>query len=434
MQRPNILYIHSHDTGRYVAPYGYAVSTPHYQRLAEEGVLFRQAFCAAPSCSPSRASLLTGQSAHSSGMQGLAHRGWSLNDYNQHIVHTLRTVGYTSTLIGVQHVATDASIIGYDQVVPLEHTTAEFVAPAAVDFLQHAPAEPFFAAVGFSETHRIFPEPDTDDDARWQRPPAPLPDTPATREDMAAFHASARRLDAGVGAVLDALDQTGLAERTLVICTTDHGLAFPRMKCTLTDSGTGVLLILRGPGGWEGGRVSDALVSHIDLFPTLCDMLEIPRPAWLQGTSLLPLLHDDAAQVNEAVFAGVTYHAAYEPQRSVRTQRWKYIRRFDGRDRPVLPNCDDGPSKDEWLRAGWADRPVAAEYLYDLVFDPHEMENRIADPSVAPILSEMRERLDRWMHDTNDPLLNGRAPAPPGAVVNDPDGISPNEPVISAEP
>src|SRR5215471_17617747 len=75
--RPNILYIHSHDTGRYIQPYGHAVATPHLQRLAEEGVLFRRNFCANPTCSPSRAALLTGCYPHENGMTGLAHRGWS---------------------------------------------------------------------------------------------------------------------------------------------------------------------------------------------------------------------------------------------------------------------------------------------------------------------------------------------------------------------
>jgi len=79
MARPNILYLHSHDTGRTIQPYGHAVATPHLQRLADQGVLFRRAFCAAPTCSPSRAALLTGQCPHSSGMLGLAHRGFRLN-------------------------------------------------------------------------------------------------------------------------------------------------------------------------------------------------------------------------------------------------------------------------------------------------------------------------------------------------------------------
>ncbi len=113
MPTPNILYIHSHDTGRYVQPYGYGVATPCIQRLAAEGVLFRQAFCAAPTCSPSRAALLTGQSAHSSGMLGLAHRGWKLHDYGQHILHTLKKIGYHTALAGIQHIAAGPDAVGH---------------------------------------------------------------------------------------------------------------------------------------------------------------------------------------------------------------------------------------------------------------------------------------------------------------------------------
>src|SRR3954464_2377057 len=156
MQRPNILYLHSHDTGRYLQPYGYAAPTPNLHRLATEGVLFRQAFSAAPTCSPSRAALLTGQSPHTSGMMGLAHRGFALRDYGQHIVHTLRAAGYTSTLIGMQHVAADPAVIGYDRVVDVPNSDVEVIAPAAVSFIAAQPQEPFFLDVGFSETHRPF--------------------------------------------------------------------------------------------------------------------------------------------------------------------------------------------------------------------------------------------------------------------------------------
>ncbi|MCD6291694.1 MAG: sulfatase [Anaerolineae bacterium] len=428
MSRPNILYIHSHDTGRYVQPYGHAVPTPNIQRLAEEGVLFRQAFSAAPTCSPSRAALLTGQCAHSSGMLGLAHRGFSLYDYRQHITHTLRGAGYTSTLIGVQHIARDASVIGYDRVIPVESNRVEHVAPAAAAFLRDHPAQPFFLSVGFIETHREFHEPSPQEDPRFCQPPHPVPDTPETRQDMAAFKASARVLDQGIGIVLDALESSGLAENTLVICTTDHGIAFPGMKCNLTDHGIGVMLILRGPGGFTGGQALDAMVSHIDIYPTLCDLLEIQRPPWLQGESLLPLIRGEVDEIHEEIFAEVTYHAAYEPKRAVRTRRWKYIRRFDGRDRPVLPNCDDSPSKDVWLQHGWRDRSVPEEQLYDLIFDPNEAHNLSDDPAMASVLEEMRGRLERWMRATDDPLLRGPVPAPPGARVNDPNGLSPREP------
>ena len=272
---PNILYLHSHDTGRYVQPYGYGVPTPRIQGLAEEGVLFRQGFCAASTCSASRACLLTGQYAHSNGMMGLAHRGWSLNDYSHHIVHTLRRAGYYSALIGEQHISKRPDIIGYDRVVKIDTTRVEDVAPVTIDILANPPRQPFFLSVGFFETHREFFEPLRNEDA-YTRPPANLPDLPETRRDMASFIASARSLDRGVGAVLDALERYDLARSTLVICTTDHGAAFPGAKATMSDRGVGVLLIMRGPGVFAGGKVIDALVSQIDLFPSICDVAGIP--------------------------------------------------------------------------------------------------------------------------------------------------------------
>ena len=435
MNRPNILYLHSHDTGRYIQPYGFAVPTPNLQRLAEQGMLFRQAFCSGPTCSPSRAALLTGQCAHSSGMLGLAHRGWSLSDYSQHIIHTLRPAGYRSTLIGMQHVSSrpeGPARIGYDQIVPVDTASVRHVSPAAAAFLRNAPDQPFFLSVGFSETHREFRDPEPADDPRYCRPPLPLPDTPATRDCMAGFRTTARAFDQGAGEVLAALDAAGLADNTLVICTTDHGIAFPGMKCNLTDHGIGVMLIMRGPGGFVGGRVCDALVSQVDIYPTLCEVLAIDPPRWLQGTSMMPLVRGEVDEINDAVFTEVSYHAAYEPQRAVRTRRWKYIRRYGDRDRPVLPNCDDSVSKDVWLAHGWRDRPVAREQLYDLVFDPNEACNVAGDPAVADVLGDMRKRLDDWMRATDDPLLSGRVPAPPGAKVNDPDGLSPQEPAQPA--
>lgn len=263
-------------------------------------------------------------------------------------------------------------------------------------------------------------------------PPAPIPNTPQTRLDMAAFKASARIMDQAVGDVLRALESSGLAENTLVISTTDHGIAFPGMKCNLTDHGIGIMLTMRGPGGFTGGNVSDAMVSHLDLFPTMCDIADVEHPAWLQGKSLGPLIRGEVAELHDEIFAEVNYHAAYEPKRAVRSKRWKYIRHFGGRGRPVLPNCDDSPSKTVWLDHGWGNQAVAAERLYDLVFDPDETRNMVADASASSALADMRGRLDRWMKATRDPLLEGPVKAPAGAKVNDPDGVSPREPVRDA--
>jgi arylsulfatase A-like enzyme len=437
--KPNILYIHTHDTGRYIQPYGYGIKTPNLQRLAEEGILFRQAFCAAPTCSPSRAAMLTGQSAHNSGMLGLAHRGFSLSDPKQHLVHTLKANGYTTILAGLQHLVHFSSCawkdLGYDSGlddIPAEDelgrsdrfSTTHLRAAA---FLENNPPEPFFLNVGFFETHRPYYLPE-ENDVDYTKPPAPLPDARATREDMNAFQQTAKIADRKIGVVLDALEASGLADRTLVICTTDHGIAFPLMKCNLTDHGTGVMLIMRDRGLFSGGKVVDSLISQIDLFPTLCDLIGIERPDWLQGNSFLPILKGETAEVNQQVFAEVTFHAAYEPQRMVRTKRWKYIRRFDGRKKPVLPNFDDSPSKSYLLGHGLLEQPRPQEMLFDLIHDPNETNNLIKDPHHAAVLAQLKEALHAWMAATDDPLLTHPiVPFPEDAIVNDPDADRPSD-------
>ncbi len=427
---PNILYLNSHDTGRYVQPYGHAIPTPNIQWLADQGVMFRHAFCAAPSCSGSRAALLTGSYCHSNGMMGLAHRGFTLHDYDQHIVRTLSAAGYHTELIGEQHVSIDPKTLGYDVVHKIENTRASSVAPAAIEALSAGIPEPFFLSVGFFETHRSFFAPSSVRDRVYSLPPPFLPDTPEIRQDVAAYKASARSLDHGVGSVLNTLNETGLDRNTLVICTTDHGLAFPTAKASLLDRGIGVMLILRG-AGFAGGIARDDLVSHIDLFPTICEVAGIDPPAWLQGRSLVPLVSDTEPPASRReIFSELTYHAAYEPQRSIRTERFKYIRRFDEYPFPVLANCDDSPSKDAYLARGWARRPVSREALHDLFFNPGEGRNLIDDPDYAGVASDLRARLEQWMEDTGDPLLDGPVPAPPGARINAQDQLSADDPTF----
>jgi arylsulfatase A-like enzyme len=430
---PNILYIHSHDTGRYVQPYGHQVPTPNIQMLADQGVFFRQAFCAAPTCSGSRASFLTGQYCHSNGMFGLAHRGWSLNDYGEHLIHPLREAGYHSTLIGEQHVSQDPKVIGYDDVVEVDSNHAGDIAPTTNAVLRDLP-EPFFLSVGFFETHREFQVPTSVRDSLYSLPAPGMPDTAATREDMAAFKASARSLDQGIGSVLNELYGLGLAERTLIVCTTDHGLAFPRAKATLFDRGTGVMLLMRGPGGFSGGKVIDSMVSHLDVYPTLCEVAGADKPDFLQGTSLMPLIRGDVPRLHEEVFTEMTFHAAYEPMRAIRTDRWKYIRRFHDYEHPVLANCDDSSTKSAMIEAGWGEQRVPREQLYDLVLDPSESRDLSGDPAHGEVLSTLRERLERWMEETDDPLRHGPVEPPPGAIVNRQDAVSPAEEPRGVDP
>ena len=434
--RPNIVYLHSHDTGRYIQPYGYGLRSPNLQRLAESGVTFRRAFCAAPTCSPSRASLLTGQSAHNSGMTGLAHRGFRLNDPTQHLATTLRDAGYRTVLAGVQHVTQgDPKELGYTDVSGLTHHDTPSTVTTAVDTIRRAagePDRPFFLDAGFFETHRPFPSTPGGTDP-YLAPPPTLPDTPRTRRDMAEYQQSLTILDSAYGDILDALDASGLADTTLVIATTDHGIAFPWMKCNLTDHGTGVLLIMRGPGGFGGGRVSDALISQIDLYPTICELAGIDRPAWLQGHSMLPLMRNETGTIREELFAEVTYHAAYEPQRMIRTDSHTLIRRFGDRRNPVLPNLDDSPSRDEVLDAGYADVQLPELQLYDNMLDPQQRRNLFDSPDHRGVRADLLARLDRWMEETDDPLRHGDVPIPPGGRVNDPSSNTFSEDLLEAD-
>ncbi|MHB1463275.1 MAG: sulfatase family protein [Armatimonadota bacterium] len=427
MGHPNVIYIHSHDTGRYIQPYGYSVDTPNLQRFAEQGVLFRNAYSAAPTCSPSRASLLTGQYPHQNGMVALAHLGGVLSEPSHHLASFLKSNGYATALAGVQHVASAEKLpdLGYDRLLYAENhpvwandfeSQNDWFAQAACDYILKSDGKhPFFLDCGFMLTHRMgdgeqwhttrhAPE----GDARYVRPPAPLPDTPEVRQDFADFGVAVNRLDTCIGRVLDALELAGLADNTLVVITTDHGIAYPLMKCNLTSHGTGVLLMMRyQTSGLHGGRVMDGLVSHVDLFPTICEVAGLTAPDWLEGCSLMPML-SAGSTIREEAFAEVNWHAAAEPMRSVRTLRYNYIRRFAPQSGPVLPNCDDSASKTLFRQAGWDHRTQVAEELYDLLFDPNEACNRASDASYAQPLAEMRSRLQRWMEQTNDPLLTGR--------------------------
>ncbi|MHC4982990.1 MAG: sulfatase family protein [Planctomycetota bacterium] len=428
----NILYLHCHDLGRYIQPHGYAIPAPNVQRLAEQGVLFRQAFAAAPTCSPSRAALVTGQWPHCCGMFGLASEKWGFtpNDYRHHIAAYLKARGYETALSGVQHVARlpwhNPRDMGYDHLlnhVPtkLENHQPDRTASAAVEFLRRKHERPFFLSVGFLEPHRfnrgdrrvfsqeIGTEP-ADIDDRYCLPMPHQPDMPVTRREMANFKQAVEVVDSKMGAVLDALADSGLSDETLVICTTDHGPGFPDMKCTLTDRGTGVMLIMRAPRGLSGGRVLDALVSQMDICPTICELLGIDKPDWLQGRSIMPLIAGAADEINDAIFTEQNYHGAYRPLRAVRTRRHKYIRRYDLAARKGV---DTGPSERMWREHGWDDIPQGEEELYDLIFDPHEACNLAASPAHAPALEEMRSRLQHWLETTNDPILTDSVPQPP---------------------
>jgi N-sulfoglucosamine sulfohydrolase len=445
----NILYLHTHDSGRYFDPYGYAVGTPAITELARRGTLFRQAYSTAPTCSPSRAGLLTGTSPHRAGMLGLAHRGFRLNDYEEHLVRHCRAAGYRTALSGIQHEAEPVDAIGYDEVLDdfgismanaHDFDTVEYDlsnARSAAEYLTRAGNQdsPFFLSFGMFNTHREFPPVEEGVEADHLLPPREVTDTPEAREDYAGYVTSARVVDRCVRTVLDALDAAGLREKTLILFTTDHGVAYPYNKCTLYDTGIGVALILDYPGNPARGSVVNALVSHLDVFPTICELTGIPSPARLEGRSLLPLLTGEQNEIRDELFAEVTYHARYEPQRAIRTRDHKLIKRYLRPPRLVPVNVDGSASKHHLFDAGVRDFPLDAVQLYDLNIDPLERVNVADHPAYAEVRATLEEHLEGWMRRTADPLLSGDVPLPPGAFQDAESSYNPDEgPMEYAEP
>jgi arylsulfatase A-like enzyme len=196
----------------------------------------------------------------------------------------------------------------------------------------------------------------------------------------------------------------------------------------MQDSGIGVLLMMRGPQGFEGGKVIDSMVSHVDVFPTICDAAGIDKPSRLQGKSIMPLINGESDDIRDEIFSEVNFHAAYEPLRCVRTKRYKYLRRWLKRDKAVMPNCDAGHSKSLWVDSGWLDKHLVQEELYDLMFDPNETNNLIDSPELTEIADDLRERLEKWMRETNDPALHGMpgAHCPESAIANDQNELEPS--------
>lgn len=404
----NILYLHCHDMGRYIGPFGYAADTPNLMRLAERGVLLRDMHCASPSCSPSRAALLTGMYPHCAGMLGLVNRGFDMEKTENHMALWLSSHGYHTILAGIQHIIKDRSRAGYDVILPDRGLSSLEISENGLAALNTTNGKPFFLDIGLFDTHRPFEDEHFTCNPNYVLPPAALPDTHETRRDMAGYLTEANRFDKAIGYVIEGLAERNLLDNTLILCTTDHGIAFPSMKCNLTVHGIGVFCILSLPGRLPTGTAVDALASQIDLFPTICELAEIPAPPWLQGVSLLPVLRGEVENVRDELFAEVNYHCCYEPQRAVRTSRYTYIRRYTDMDTVYCANSDEGYAKELWLKNGWQNRHVDAEQLYDTLFDPMEAVNRVCDPAYGEILEDLRGRMDRWQNETGDPILNGK--------------------------
>ncbi|MEA3180880.1 MAG: N-sulfoglucosamine sulfohydrolase [Gammaproteobacteria bacterium] len=431
--RPNVLLIIADDQGLDAGCYGGTVRTPNLDRLATEGTLFTQGYATVSSCSPSRSVLYTGLYSHSNGMYGLAHdvHNQSLLDWVNTVPKLMSAAGYATALVGKKHIRPEKALSYDAELVPEKPGVRDVAALAAAagQFIRAQAAKPFFITVGFSDPHRA--DENFGNTRSWPKVPriqyapnevtipAHLPDLPAVRADLAQYYESISRLDSGVGLLLAQLDETGHAQDTVVIFLSDNGRPFPGAKTCLYDEGIHLPLIIRAPGITRGVRC-EAMVSWVDITPTILDLAHAPLPVYkLAGRSLLPVLNQARPGGWDRVFASHSFHEInqYYPMRAMRTARHTYI--VNLAHELSFPIAGDVAASPSWkaiiasdARLGkrslnaYLHRP--AEELYDIVNDPDQLINVAGSADYRDTLRQMREGVREWRTATKDPWLAGQ--------------------------
>jgi N-sulfoglucosamine sulfohydrolase len=454
--RPNILYCLADDwSWPHAGVYGdQVVHTPTFDRVAREGMRFNYCFSAAPSCTPSRAAMVTGQYPHrleegsclwgflphkftvypdllekAGYAVGSTRKGWGPGDF--------RAGGFAHNPAGKSH----ADFATFLKTVPEGK-------PFCFWFGSNDPHRPYEAGSGamsgLKTDHVVVPP-------FW-------PDNETSRSDVLDYYWKVQRFDREVGELLAALEKAGKLDNTLVVMTGDNGWPFPRCKANLYDGGTRQPLAVRWPTKVKAGEVCDDFINLMDVAPTFLEAAGLKPSPEMTGHSFLGLLTGtEKCGSRNTVFLERERHAnvragdAGYPMRAIRTRDFLYIRnlrpdRWPAGDpiahkdpKRAFGDCDDGPTKNYIL--DHRDEPVVkpffelcfakrpADELYDLSKDPHEIHNVAGQPAYADAQKQLRARLDQWMKDSADPraikdddrwdaypYFGGTAPAKKGKV------------------
>ena len=441
--RPNIVLFLSDDhTAGDCGAYGNSeVRTPNIDRLAREGVLFRRAFAASPTCMPSRAALFTGlmplrNGAHANNLRGQS----QCREDIRSLPHYLKPLGYRVAQAGKTHFG-PKSVFPFERVADSEMPEPGFENNRMLHIdLNVAAVEKWLAAAGNEQPfclivcdhspHVIWPAKPTYNPEEISVPPNQI-DTPATRQSRVRYYTDISRMDANLGRVLAAVETNGFAENTIVIYSTDQGAQWPFAKWNLYDSGLQVPFIVRWPGKTRAGDKSDAMISLVDVLPTFIELAGGKSPETLDGTSFLPLLEGRTKVHREAIFATHSQDGSMNvcPMRCVRTDRFKYILNLAPQNE-YTTHIDKAKDHDggreywsTWEQAAEKDSRSAAtlkryhwrprEELYDVLLDPYEVHNLAGDPAYAAIKVELADRLAAW-RKTQDDNRTGPDPIPAG--------------------
>jgi len=438
----NVVLVVSDDQGQDAGCYGNAViRTPNIDALAAEGTLFKNAYCTTASCSPSRSVILTGLFNHANGQYGLEHAEHHFNSFNhvKSLPMMLSAAGYRTARIGKFHVGPE-SVYHFDEALPGQPRSPAEMADNCRKLIESDSDRPFFLYFCTSDPHRgtvatwaprqpnsfgNLPPGETYPGVEpiHYRPedvvvPPFLPDTPICRAELAQYYESISRADAGLGRLIEILKNAGRYSDTLIIFVSDNGIPFPGAKTGVYEPGIRLPCIVRNPAAKKHGVVSTAMVSWVDLVPTILDYTGAKslssKP--LHGRSVLPILSDEDPAGWDEIFASHTFHEVtmYYPMRVIRSGKYKLIWNIaHGLPFPF--------ASDLWNAATWQDslthsddfmygkRSIAKLVqrpqfeLYDLEADPDEIHNLASDPMRAEEFVMLKAKLREFQKRTDDP-------------------------------
>lgn len=446
--RPNIVLIVSDDHGTdALGCWGNpVVKTPALDRLAAEGIRYTHAFCTTASCSPSRSTILSGLHNHANGMYGLHHDFHHFQSFYDVVSLPVRMsrAGYRTARIGKYHIAPE-EVYAFDEVLSegrannmqaLGRSPVE-MSERCASFVRADADKPFFLYYCTDDPHRglpfnTWPEPnpfgnrpegypgvreDVFDPGDVIVPPF-LPDIPECRAELAQYYQSVSRMDQGIARLMAILQESGVYDNTVIIYISDNGIAFPGAKTTVYEPGIRLPCIVRTPWQTRRGGATDAMISWVDIAPTILDMAGISADKdTFHGRSFADTVDGGGTAAFDHVFASHTFHSVlmYYPMRALRERRYKLIWNIAheltfpfARDlRESSTWCGVMPRSDGYYGKRRIDallhRPRFE--LYDLETDPHEIRNLADDPVHAARLADMKARLLRFQERTDDPWV-----------------------------
>jgi arylsulfatase A-like enzyme len=426
--KPNfVLFIADDLSWHDIGPYGSTdVRTPNLDKLAKESLKFDRAFAASPTCTPSRSSLFSGLYPMRSG----AHANHSpIKPGVRTLPAYLKELGYRVVIAGKTH-------FGPREQFPFEYLKGSNVMPpgksellwtdlstAKVDELLagHDKSVPLCLIVCAHSPHVYWMDNQGYDPKQVKLPPY-LADTPATRRVRCKYYTDVSHMDEQVGDVLASLEKHGFAkEQTLFAFTADQGAQWPFGKWNLYDAGIRTPLLVRWAGRVKPGSTTGAMVSLVDVLPTLIDLAGGAAPKEIDGQSFAPVLLGKSDRLHDAVYAAHTGDGKMNrsPMRMARTERFKYIHNLNPGEiyKTHIDAAQGRDGKDywsSWERFAKTEPAVAAlidryqhrpaEELYDVEHDPYELRNLAPDPAYAATLKELRDKTDHWRVVQGDPL------------------------------